>query len=89
MSTWTVTLTGRAYKQLKKLPSAIQDLADAAIQDLEAKGPKPMGWDVRKTGNNEYRVRLTYRYRMRYRVINEQMLEIEVFYLGHRKDAYR
>ena len=48
-----------------------------------------MGWDMRKTGNNEYRVRLTYRYRMRYRVTNEQMLEIEVFYLGHRKDAYR
>jgi mRNA-degrading endonuclease RelE of RelBE toxin-antitoxin system len=89
MSTWTVTLTGRAYKQLKKLPNTIQDLADAAIHDLEIHGPKPMGWDMRKTGNNEYRVRLTYRYRLRYRVTNEQMLEIEVFYLGHRKDAYR
>src|SRR3990172_212502 len=46
--TWTVILTGRAYKQLKKLPTTIQDLADAAIHDLEAAGPKPMGWDVRK-----------------------------------------
>lgn len=86
--TWTVTLNGRAYKQLKKLPTTIQDLADAAIHDLEAAGPKPMGWDVRKTGDDEYRLWLTYRYRMRYRVVGGQ-LQIEVFYLGHRKDAYR
>ena len=89
MSIWTVTLTGRAYKQLKGLPSAIQDLADAAIHDLEESGPKPVGWDVRKTGDDEYRVRLTYRYRMRYRVVSQRLLEIEVFYAGHRKDAYR
>jgi len=89
MSAWTVTLTGRAYKQLKKLPSTIQDLADAAIHDIEAAGPKPAGWDVKKTGDDEYRVRLTYRYRMRYRVTSEKLLEIEVFYAGHRKDAYR
>lgn len=87
--TWTVTLTGKAYKQLKKLPMDIQDLADAVVHNLEAEGPKPRGWDVRKTAENEYRVRLTYRYRMRYRVTSNQVLEIEVFYAGHRKDAYR
>jgi len=87
--TWTVTLTGKAYKQLKKLPANIQDLADAAVHDLEAEGAKPKGWDARKTGEDEYRVRLTYRYRMRYRVTSGQTLEIEVFYVGHRKGAYR
>lgn len=87
--TWTVTLSGKAYKQLQKLPADIQDLADLAVTDLEVKGPKPKGWDVRKTGNDEYRVRLTYRYRMRYRVTSNQALQIEVFYVGHRKDAYR
>ncbi|HEX9627192.1 MAG TPA: type II toxin-antitoxin system RelE/ParE family toxin [Acidiferrobacterales bacterium] len=87
--TWAVILTGKAYKQLKVLPAAIQDLADAAIHDLEAEGPNPAGWAVRKTGEGEYRVRLTYRYRMRYRVTNRRTLEIEVFYVGHRKDAYR
>jgi len=34
-------------------------------------------------------VRTTYRYRMRYRVTSNQALQIEVFYVGHRKDAYR
>lgn len=41
--TWAVTLTGKAYKQLKKLPLDIQDLADAAVHALEAKGLKPKG----------------------------------------------
>ena len=52
-------------------------------------GPKPKGWDVRKTGEDEYRLRLTYRYRLRLQVTSTQVLAIEVFYIGHRKDAYR
>lgn len=75
--TWTVTLTGKAYKQLQKLPADTQDLADLAVHDLEAEGPKPKGWDVRKTGDDEYRV------------TSNQAFQIEMFYVGHRKDAYR
>lgn len=89
MSTWNVTLTRRACKQLFKLPAVIQDLADMAIADLEARGPIISGWNVRKTAEQEYRVRLTYRYRMRYHLLTEDTLEIEIFYIGHRKDAYR
>ena len=37
--TWTVTLTGKAYKQLKKLPLDIQDLADATVHALD-RGPE-------------------------------------------------
>ena len=87
--TWTVYLTRKAYKQLVKLPPSIQDLADLAMADLEAQGIHPQGWDTAKTCDDEYRLRLTYRYRMRYRVTDEQILEIEVFYVGHRRDAYR
>lgn len=87
--TWTVYLTRKADKQLKKLPQTIQDLADLAIADLEEQGINPQGWDTLKTDDDEYRLRLNYRYRLRYRVTDEQVLEIEVFYIGHRKDAYR
>ena len=87
--TWTVYLTRKADKQLKKLPQTIQDLADLAIADLESQGINPQGWDTLKTDDDEYRLRLNYRYRLRYRVTDEQVLEIEVFYIGHRKDAYR
>jgi hypothetical protein len=40
------------------------------------------------TGPGEYRLRLTYSYRMRYRAVGGE-LEIEIFYLGHRREAYR
>ena len=87
--TWTVYLTRRADKQLTKLPRTIQDLSDLAIADLEEQGINPQGWDTLKTDDDEYRLRLNYRYRLRYRVTDERVLEIEVFYIGHRKDAYR
>jgi mRNA-degrading endonuclease RelE of RelBE toxin-antitoxin system len=87
--TWNVFLTQKAYKQVVKLPSSIQDLVDMAVADLEEHGTHPRGWDIQKTGNDEYRLWLTYRYRMRYRVTDGKTLEIEIFYVGHRRDAYR
>jgi mRNA-degrading endonuclease RelE of RelBE toxin-antitoxin system len=71
------------------LPQSIQDLTDLAVSDLEEQGINPEGWNSLKTNEDEYRIRLNYRYRMRYRVTDEQTLEIEVFYVGHRREAYR
>jgi len=87
--TWTVYLTRKAHKQLVKLPRSIQDLADLAVADLEEQGINPQGWDTLKTDDDEYRLRLNYRYRMRYCITNKQTLEIEIFYVGHRREAYR
>ena len=86
--TWTVYLTRKAYKQLAKLPQSIQDLAALAVADLEEQGVNPQGWNTLKTSDNEYRLRLNYRYRMRYR-LTDNFVEIEVFYVGHRREAYR
>ena len=82
-------MTRKAHKQLAKLPRSIQDLTDLAVTDLEEQGVNPQGWNTLKTDKNEYRLRLNYRYRMRYRVTYEQTLEIEVFYVGHRREAYQ
>ena len=87
MSKWNVELTKAAYKQFKKLPKLIQSLTDAVIFALESEGAIPKFWDCKKIGENQYRVRLNYRYRMRYKV-NNTLLIIEIFYIGHRKDAY-
>ena len=87
--TWTVHLTRKAYKQLARLPQPIQDLADLAISDLEDQGINPQGWNTLKTDDDEYRLRLNYRYRMRYRITEEQALKIEIFHVGHRREAYR
>jgi len=86
---WTVTLTRKAHKQFQKLPQSIKDLADLAVADMEEQGINPEGWNSLKTDENEYRIRLNYRYRLRYRVTDEQALEIDVFYVGHRQGAYR
>ncbi len=64
-------------------------MADFAVADLEESGINPKGWDTLKTNPDEYRLRLNYRYRMRYRVTDRKALEIEIFYVGHRREAYR
>ena len=87
--TWTVEFTRRAYKQLQSLPHSIQDIADLAVADLEVEGVYPRGWNCRKTGDGEYRLRLNYRYRMRFHMIDTETMLIEVFYVGHRREAYR
>ena len=86
---WSVYLTRKAHKQLVKLPQSIQDLADVALTDLAEQGINPLGWNTLKTNDDEYRLRLNYRYRMRYRVTQEQTVEIEIFYVGHPREAYR
>ena len=86
---WTVYFTRKAHKQLPELPRMIQDLADLAVSDLEEQGINLRGWDTLKTSAGEYRLRLNYRYRMRYRVTGQNALAIEVFYVGHRREAYR
>ena len=88
MRKWKITLQRKAAKQLRKLPKAIQDMAFEFMEDLESEGTVPKHWDVKKTNDNEYRVRINYRYRMRYRVGQEELI-IEVFYIGHRKEAYQ
>lgn len=89
LMSWLVYLTRKAHKQLTKLPRSIQDLADVAITDIAEQGVNPQGWNTLKTNGDEYRLRLNYRYRMRYRVTQEQAVEIEIFYVGHRREAYR
>ena len=74
---------------MARLPQPIQDLADLAISDLEDQGINPQGWNTPKTDDDEYCLRLNYRYRMRYRITEEQALKIEIFYVGHRREAYR
>lgn len=88
MRKWKITLQRKAAKQLQKLPKAIQNMAFELMEDLEAEGAIPQYWDVKKTSDSEYRIRINYRYRMRYRVEREELI-IEVFYIGHRKEAYQ
>ncbi len=85
---WNIVVTRKADKQLQKLPEGIQDIVLEALEALATEGAIPKHWDVKKTNDNEYRLRINYRYRMRYKVERRRVL-IEIFYIGHRKEAYK
>ena len=88
MVVWVVELTRTAYKQFKKLPLFIQDLFNEAILAIEQEGITPKFWNCKKIGDDEYRIRLNYHYRMKYKIKDSSQVTIEIFYVGHRKDAY-
>jgi mRNA-degrading endonuclease RelE of RelBE toxin-antitoxin system len=41
---WDVKITGKAARQLKKLPIAIQSVVAALMRDIQAKGPILSHW---------------------------------------------
>lgn len=84
---WKLEFTKTAFKGLSQLPKKVRVAANIVLKALTHEGPRPKGMNVRKLSKNEYRLRLTYRYRMKYRV-KKNVLIIEIFYIGHRKDAY-
>jgi len=85
---WALKVSKSAAKSLKLLPKSVQEIVLLALEALKSEGPVPKHWDVLQTDSGEYRLRLNYRYRMRYRA-DKRVVVIEVFYIGHRKDAYR
>ena len=89
MEKWEVGFTRQALKQRGRLPERVRSVVVKAVRGLQEHGVRLKGWDIRKTGDDEYRLRLNYRYRMRYKVIRKGLMKIEVFYVGHRKEAYR
>ncbi|MGI9558787.1 MAG: type II toxin-antitoxin system RelE family toxin [Thermodesulfobacteriota bacterium] len=87
---WNVYLTKKARKQIAKLPVEVKAISDEALEDLKERGVLLEEYKTKKTGDGEYSLRLNYRYRMRYRVVEkERTVIIEVFYVGHRREAYR
>jgi len=84
---WSLQEKKSILKNLRTLPANVVEIYAVAREDLQALGPVPKGWDVRKIDVNEYRLRLNYRYRIRY-LVDEGIKIISITYLGHRKDAY-
>ena len=85
---WNIKEKKSILKSVKKLPVEILTIYGEAKDDLANEGPVPVGWDVCKINDNEYRLKLNYRYRIRY-MVDITIKIIGITYLGHRKDAYR
>ncbi len=88
MANWQVQFTKKAAKQVRDLPKAIQDSLKALIVELENVGPVRGNWaNYSKLGPSEHHCHLSYRYVACWRVVDGQVVIIEVTYVGTREKA--
>ena len=84
MTSYKITISRTAQKQLDKLPDNITDRLINAIYAL-SDNPRPSGCKKLK-GRDGYRIREG-NYRIIYEIF-DQILLIDVISLGHRQDIY-
>jgi mRNA interferase RelE/StbE len=81
---YTVSLTTRALRLLRKLPAAVRPMIGRAIADL-AGNPRPPG--VGRGPDGTYKVRVG-DYRILYDIEDDRLVVL-VLKVGHRSDVYR
>ena len=90
---WQIEYSPKARKQVKKLPSAIQDAVLALVMDMESGGPIRGDWpNFSKLSRNEYHCHLKKgkpTYVACWRLVDKQKKLIGVYYVGtHEKAPY-
>lgn len=84
--TYTVSFARGAWKQLQRLPTAVQQRALKVIGRL-AQDPRPQGCRKIKGRDNEWRIKVGKDYRVWYQVWDQQVLVI-VIKVGPRQGFY-
>ena len=91
---WTVTISNKANKQLKKLPEKVVLFAQLLVADLEVRGPKPGGkWRnySKIIGNKErhhcHLIKGRPTYVACWEVLDKKQRRIEVYYVGTHENA--
>ncbi len=84
---WRVFFRRKVEKQVIKMPRTEQVKLANLIEDLESKGPIRNEWkNFSRLSANKYHCHLSYSWVACWRVEN-QILEIEVYYAGSRENA--
>ena len=83
---YRIEVSPRAFKDISKLPTAIQERLKPRIDGL-ASDPRPAGAKKMKGEGDLWRLRVG-DYRVVYE-IRDQALIVAVVRLGHRRDVYR
>jgi mRNA-degrading endonuclease RelE of RelBE toxin-antitoxin system len=85
---WRVAFTGKAAKQVKKMPQREQDYLALLARDLRLTGPAQPSWpNYSKLGKNEYHCHLSYRWVACWRSNGNELELIEIYYAGSRENA--
>jgi mRNA interferase RelE/StbE len=82
---YKIVLSNIAKKALDKLPDSIYLRIDKMIQKLK-ENPRPIG-SIKLSGEEAYRIKVG-DYRIVY-AINDNIVEIYIFNVAHRKEIYR
>ena len=90
---WSVNLSKRVVKALKKLPENVNASVIALIRDIESRGPVRGNWpNYSRLGGNRHHCHLKKgktTYVAIWRVINKEIHIVEVSYVGtHEKAPY-
>lgn len=83
---YKVEILRGALKQLKKIPSELQERIQIKIDDL-ATEPRPNGVKKLKRKENAYRIRVG-DYRVIYDIFDD-LLVVNVVEVGHRRNIYK
>ena len=84
---WRVFLRRKVEKQAIKIPRKEQVKLANLVEDLESKGPIRSEWkNFSRLSANEYHCHLSYSWVACWRV-EDQIMEIEVYYAGSRENA--
>ena len=83
---YSVFVPKSVEKQIRKLPSDIEDRVRVVIDGLKSV-PQPQGCETMQGHRNIYRLRVG-DYRIVYKIEKSRVI-IEVVAVGHRKDIYR
>lgn len=83
---YKVEILKGALKQIKKLPSELQERIQVKIDDL-ATEPRPNGVKKLKAKENTYRIRVG-NYRVIYDIFDD-ILVVSVVEVGHRSQVYK
>lgn len=85
---WQVNFTGKAAKQLKKLPKREHDVLGLLVKDLRLRGPVLPDWkNYSKLSKTSYHCHLSYSWVACWRVEDGAVELIEVYYVGSRENA--
>lgn len=86
--TWKVSYTRKAEKQRGKLPEREKESLDFLVRDLHLFGPaQPLWPNYSKLGKDQYHCHLSYRWVACWRVREEKVELIEIYYAGSRENA--
>jgi hypothetical protein len=84
---WRVLFRRKVEKSVRKMPRNEQVVLANLVEDLQRKGPIRTEWrNFSRLSRNEYHCHLSYSWVACWRV-EQEVLEIEVYYAGSRENA--